>query len=807
MSSPRVSIFASLGSDVRIAARGLRRNAGFAWAAVLTLGLAIGGMTAMLTVANAVLFRPLPFPDPDRLVSLCESHPQVAGFCVASTPNVNDWGRSSHSLAAIGVARDWPMTLTQEGRNAAVRGGLATEGTFRALGIPPALGRLLEPGDYRAGSRRVALVSHALWVTRLGGASEIVGRTILLEDSAYTVVGVLPAGFDVPLLEGTEVWTPPQFDLAADDQRDWRGFQVYARLAPGVSLASARDELHSIQARLGDLYPAADRGWGVEVHPLHDRVVGLVRPALLAFLGATVLAVLIACLNVATLLLARWSSRGREIAVRAALGGGRGAIVRLLLLESLLLALAGSVLGLMIGPWATRAFLALAPQNIPRLDRVVVDPVVFGVALLIGVAVPLLAGVAPALRSTSMNLAGSLRAASGDGRPGRELLRRGLVVLELGLAVVLLVGAGLLGRSFLNLLGWSPGFERQHLVTVWTLLPPARFPRDEDVRGAYRAIRQELSTFPGVDGVSQVSAGPLFGGRETDGFRDSKRPAAEPLPARWYDAGPDYFRTLGTPVLRGRGITAADVTGAPAVAVVNEAFARRMWPGADPIGRRITAVESGGDPMEVVGVLADIPPFRAGEPVEAEVYWPFEQRTRWASYLLIRAADEPERVGRLAAERLAERFPDLQVSRGRTLPELVQARLVSPRFSLLLISAFAGIAVLIAGIGVFGVVNFLVTRRRREIGIRMALGADLGQVMRGVMREGIGLALYGSLLGVAGAIGAGRLIASMLAGVSPFDPVTLVLVPVGLATVAAVAAFLPALRAARTDPLTVLRTE
>lgn len=801
------SLFDTLGSDVRIAARGLRRNAGFAWAAVLTLGLSVGGMTAMLTVANAVLFRPLPFPEPDRLVSLCESHPQVAAFCVASTPNVSDWGRLSHSLAAVGVARSWPMTLTQEGRSASVRGGLATEGTFRALGIAPALGRLLEPGDHRVGNRKVALVSHALWVTRLGGASGIVGQTIRLEDSAYTVIGVLPVGFDVPLLEGVEVWTPPAFDPAADDQRDWRGFQVIGRLAPGVSLASATEELKGIQARLGDLHPAADQGWGVEVHPLHDQVVGQVRPALLAFLGATVLAVLIACLNVATLLLARWSSRGREIAVRAALGSGRGAIVRLLLLESLLLALAGSLLGLLIGPWATRAFLALAPQNIPRLDQVGIDPQVFGVALLIGVAVPLLAGVAPALRSTRMNLAGSLRAASGDGRPGRELLRRGLVVIELGLAVVLLVGAGLLGRSFLNLLGWSPGFERQHLVTVWTLLPPARFPREDDVRGAYRAIREELSGLPGVEGVSQVSAGPLFGGTETDGFRDSRHPAAEPLPARWYDAGPDYFKTLGAPVLRGRGITAADLAGAPSVAVVNETFARRMWPGADPIGRRITAVESGGSPMEVVGVLADIPPFRAGEPAEAEVYWPFEQRTRWASYLLIRAANEPERVGRLASDRLVERFPDLQVSRTRTLPELFQARLVSPRFSLLLISAFAGIAVLIAGIGVFGVVNYLVTRRRKEIGIRMALGADLGQVLRGVMREGIALALYGSLLGVAGAIGAGRLIASMLAGVSPFDPVTLVMVPVGLASVAAVAAFLPALRAARTDPLTVLRTE
>jgi putative ABC transport system permease protein len=797
----------SLGSDLRVAARGLLRNPGFAWAAVLTLGLAIGGMTAMLTVANGVLFRPLPYPEADRLVALCERHPQVAGFCVASTPNVTDWARESRTLAAAGVARGWPMTLTQEGKNVPVQGGLASEGAFRALGISPVLGRSLEPADEREGNRKVALLSHRLWRTRFGGSPDIVGHTIRLEDSAYTVVGVMPAGFEVPLLEGVEIWTPLPFDPGAEDNRDWRGFHVYARLAAGASLRAAREELTGIQAQLGELYPAADRGWGVEIHPLQDQVVGHVRPALLAFLGATVLAVLIACLNVATLLLARWSSRGREIAVRAALGGGRAAILRLLLLESLLLGLAGSMLGMVIGPWATRAFLALAPQNVPRLDEVVIDPVVFGVALLAGVAFPLLAGVAPALRSTRPDLAGSLRSAGTDGAGGRELLRRGLVVMELALAVMLLVGAGLLGRSFLNLLGWSPGFEREHLVTMWSLLPPAKYPQQGDVRSAYRAIREELAAIPGVEAVSQVSAGPLFGGRETDGFRDPSRPGMEPLPARWYDAGPEYFQTLGAAIRRGRGITSADRDGAPSVVVINEAFARRMWPGEDPIGKHLIDGEDAASSMEVIGVLADLPPFRAGEPAQPEVWWPFDQHTRWASYLMIRTTGEPGSVVRLAAGRLATRFPDAQLSRSQTLSELVQVRLVSPRFSLILVGAFAGIAVLIAAIGVFGVVNYMVTRRRREIGIRMALGAGIGQVIRGVMKEGIGLAVLGSLLGVGGAVAAGRLLVSMLAGVSPADPLTLMLVPAVLATVAALAALVPARRAARTDPLVVLRAE
>lgn len=803
------SFLVGLSRDIRFAARGLRRNAGLAWAAVLTLGLAIGGMTAMLTVASSVLFRPLPFPEPDRLVAVCETHPSVAGFCIASPPNVMDWRRQSRSLEAIGVARTWPMTLTLGGKRAAVSGGLATAGTFEALQVPPLLGRLLSPGDANAGNRNVALVSHALWQTRLGGAPDIVGRSVLLEDSAFTVVGVLPAGFQVPQLEGVEIWTPLPFDPSAEDRRDWRGFQVFGRLAPGVTVAAASRELAELQARLGELHPETNRGWGLQVRSLHDEVVGEVRPALLAFLGATMLAVLIACLNLATLLLARWSGRGRELAIRTALGGGRAGIVRLLMLESLMLALAGSALGLILAPWATRMFLALAPNDIPRLDQVTLDPRVLGAGLLIGMVVAALAGLAPALRSARSDLAGSLRLSSGDtSSRGGDLLRRGLVVLELGLAVTLLVGAGLLGRTFVNLLNWSPGFEREHLVTVWTFLPPARFPRQSDVRTAYRAIREEVSGLPNVVAVGQVSAGPLFGGRETDEFRSAERPADQPLVARWYDAGPDYFPALGAAIGRGRGIGPADLAGAPPIAVVNETFARRMWPGADPIGKYIVGAQAEGtEAMEVVGVLKDIPPLRAGEPAQAEVYWPFEQRTRWASYLVVRSTGDPALMGKLIADRLALAFPDVQVSRARTMRELFESRLASPRFSLVLIAAFAATALLIAIIGVYGVVNYLVTRRRREIGIRMALGADAGRVIRAVVGEGLWLAAGGALVGLTGALAAGRLIRSMLAGVSPQDPITLILVPIGLGCVALLAAFLPARRAAETDPLVVLRAE
>lgn len=801
-----MSIPGGLSSDLKSTVRGLGRRAGFTWAAVATLGLAVGGMTAMLTVANAILFRALPYPDAERLVSLCERHPQVEGFCVASVPNVTDWARTGRTIVAAGVAREWPMTLTDGPRGVSVRGGLATTGVFQALGVGPALGRLPSQEDERDGSRHVALVSHRFWQERLGGDAAAVGQTVRLEDSLYRVIGVLPAGFQVPMLDGVEVWTPVPFSPEDEEQRGWRGFRAIGRLAPGASVTAAADELRAIQLRLGETHPATNAGWGVEVRTLRSAVVGQVRPALLAFLGATLLAVLIACLNVATLLLARWNARQREMAVRSALGGGRWALVRLLLLETLLLAVLGAGIGLLLGPWATRAFVSLAPASIPRLDQVRVDPAMLATAFGIAILVPMLVALFPVLGSSRASLAGTLRTGGGDQPQGGVLARRLLVVAQLSLAVMLLTGAGLLGRSFLRLTQWSPGFERDHLVTLWTYLPPARFARPADVIAAYRGMRAEVSSLPGVVAVSQASAGPLFGGRETDGFVDAARPAAEPVTARWYDVGPDYFQVLGLGVGRGRSLTVEDRSGGAGVVVVNQTLARRMWPGREALGQQIRD-KRGGDPMRVVGVVEDIPPFRAGEPPEAEVYWPFEQRTRWASYLVIRTATAPEEVGRLAASRLAERFPEVQVSPPRTIPELVQRQLVSPRFALLLIGAFALVALLISAIGVFGVVNFLVTRRSRELGIRLALGAEGRRMMQGVMAEGLRLAAAGAIAGVAGALALGRLIASLLAGVPPNDPVTLGMVALVLILVALLATWLPARRAARTDPMVVLRAE
>jgi putative ABC transport system permease protein len=794
--------------DVRVAGRTLLRNRGLSLASIATMGLAVGGLTAMLTVANAVVFRPLPFPDPNRLVALCEVHPSVAGFCVASPPDVTDWARASHSFSAIGLGRDWPFTLIQGDRTVGLHGGLATSGMFQALQVRPALGRLIEPEDVRPGNRHVALLSQAAWQTRFGGRPDVLGQSILLDDSAYTIVGVLPAGFDVPLLEGVDVWTPLPFDPADGEQRKWRGFGVYARLAPGVTAEAAGAELRDIQGRLAEQYPATNRDWGVAVRSLHGEVVGDVRPALLAFLGATALAVLIACVNVATLLLARWSGRTREVAIRSALGSSRVRLLRLLLLESLLLGSAGSLAGLLLAPWATRLFLSLAPAGIPRLDQVTVSPAMLGLAMLFGLGATLLAGLAPAVRTSGLDLATALRLAGADGGThGRELLRRGLVVIEIALAVLLLVGAGLLGRSFVNLLRWSPGFERDHLVTVWTFLSPGRHPTQADVVATYRRMRSEVAALPGVSLVGQASAGPLFGGRETGSFKVPGGPADEGLAARWYDVGPEYFRALGLPLRRGRGIGAGDVAGTPPVAVVNESFARRMWPGGDAVGQHLLWADEGGIEMEVVGFVADVPPFRAGQPVEPEVYWPFEQQVRWAAYLVVRTAVDPATFAKLLPDRLEEAVPGVQVGRVQTMDELVERRLASPRFSVVLIGGFAVMATIIAGVGVYGVVNYLALRRRREIGIRMALGAEPGTVLRAVLWEGAALALTGALVGVAGALVAGRLIGSMLAGVSPADPLTLAAVPLLLTVVAVVAAWVPARRAVRTDPLTVLRTD
>jgi putative ABC transport system permease protein len=789
--------------DIRYVLRALRQSPTFTLAAVATLALSIGATTAIFSTVNGIVLRPLPFPAADRLVLLCERHPSVAGFCIGSPPDAADWAAQSKSLEAVGIARDWPFLAKDETGSETLDGGIATASFFRVLGVRPALGRLFTSADEGAG--RVVVLSHELWQTHFGADRAIVGRTITLDGAPHTVIGVLPAGLVLPQLGGIALWAPLPFDQRLEDNRQWRGFKVYGRLAPGVSLARAQDELDRIAAGLAEKYPATNRGWTVRVADLRAQVVGSVQRALLVLLGAVGFVLLIGCANVANLLLARITHRGRELAVRAALGAGRWAALRLVLCESLVLAGLGGGAGFLLSFWGLAAFVRLAPAGIPRLHEVTMDTRVLVFALGISGLASLLFGAVGFARAARLNLGEALHGR--DVAPARRVGVRGaLVIAETALALMLLTGAGLLLKSFSRLAQWHPGFDVEHVTTTWLLASDTKYPTPAQVAALWARAADEMRTLPGVVSVGEASAGPLFGGTETGGFRVVGRAtgASDSATARWYDVGGDYFATLGVPLLRGRGFAPADVAGAPGVAVINDAMARRYWPGQDALGQQVVMADR---TMTIVGVVGDVQPLNPDAAVPPEIYWPNRQAGRWATYLILRTAGSPAGIERLARRRLQQLDPDLSVSTFQTLGARFARQLVYPRFVTLLMGTFAAIALLLAAVGVYGVVAYGVTRRTREIGIQMALGATQGDVVRRFVRQGMLLAAAGVGLGAAGALAITPVLRGLLAGVPPGDPVTLLTVAAVLGLVALAASYVPARRASAVSAMEALRSE
>ena len=791
--------------DFRSAIRSLWRRPGFALTIGLTLALALGALTATLGVVHGVLLRPLPYPEPDRLVALCAQHPSVAQFCVASPPDATDWERRSRSFAAMGLGRDWHFTLTHNGRSVDVYGGLASDGLFRVFGLRPLLGRLIQPEDLAPG-RRLALLSHEFWAGTFAADSTVVGRGIVVDDSTWIVIGVLAPAEGVAELEKVQLWAPIPFRLDAPEQRKWRGFRTYARLADGVALDRADDEARRISRDLARTYAATNEGWSVEVRPLQDEVVGPVRPLLMVFLSATALVLVVAAANIANLMLARASGRERELAVQSAIGGGRSRLIRTLFLESLVIAVVGVVLGVALAHLAIGLFRQFVPPGVPRMENIRLGPASIVAGAITGALVAFLAGLAPVLRVSRLDLSTALRGATTVGHE-RGWGRSVLVVTQMAVAVTLLAGAGLLTRSFVNLIRWRPGFETGHVMVAWTSASPGRFPHASDVALLQRQAREIVGSVAEVTGVGNVSNGPLFGGTEPGTFVSREPGPRREVTARWYDASPGYFQTLGIPLVRGRSFTAADGPGSTPVAVVNQTFARQLWPGLDPIGLRVAGDQPDATVMEVVGVVRDVPPFRAGTPPAAEIWWSFDQSPRWGAYLVVRTAGQPHTATQVIRERLAEAAPGLRVGGFRTMPELISTRLVSPRFSLLLIGFFAVLALLMAVVGLYGLVSFLVTLRMREMAVRLALGASVGTVRRQVLGHSLALAAAGCGVGLAGALVLGRLLRSLLAGVSWVDPLTLVAVSALLFGCVLLAAWAPAVRAGQADPMALLRAE
>jgi putative ABC transport system permease protein len=796
----------NLLADVRYALRSLSARRTLSITAILTLALGIGLTTTIFGVVNGIVLRPLAFPNADRLVTICEQYPGAsADWCSISPPNVEDIAARSRSIAAIGIARGWPYHLATVRGAEGINGGLATPGLFAALGVHPVLGRLIERSDLIGRESNVALLTDEMWQTRFGRAHDVVGRVIYLDGSAVTIVGVLPAGFALPQFPGIVLWRPLHIDPRDETHRDWRGFVAYGQLAAGVSIETARRELAGIAEQLRREHFSATAYWDLTMTSLQDLVVGRVKPVLFVFLGAVFLVLLIACANVANLLLARAGTRATEMALRSALGASRWRIVRGLLVESLVLALAGTVAGLILAIWGTSAFVGAAPPSIPRIADVRIDGRVLAVALALSILTTLLFGLTPALRAARTDLAQALRE-SGRGSARSGDLGRLLVITELAVALTLTVGAGLLARSFMARASWRPGFEREHLLTFSVFAPSEKFGAGAGIATLWNRIETELQSLPGVVEVGSASAGPLFGGEETDDVRFEGPGGSSRAPVRWFDVSPRFFHTLGVPIVRGRNLSENDRIGSPPVALVNETLARRFWPSASPLGKRVSLFD-GRLTLEVIGVVRDVPTAVPDQPVPSEVYWSNRQEPRGFSYFIVRTTVPPASTANSIRDRLRAIDRDLDATNLQSMPQLMRRELRTPRFQALLLLTFSAAALALAAIGTYGLFAYAVTRRTRELGIRIALGAAPRQILVAVIGDAFKLASLGVVVGTGCALVLVRAASGMIVGVSPFDPVSIAGSALLLLAVAAVASLGPARRASSVDPAVTLSAE
>jgi predicted permease len=814
--------------DLRWAVRALAKSPGFTLAAVATLALGIGANTAIFSLVDGILLRPLEFREPERLVAVwgrfrspdLDTNP-------LSVPELEDLRRQAGgTLESITGFSPTSANLTGVDQPERIQAMVVTTNFFDVLGASPARGRTFAAEDDAGGIGTAAVITDGLWRRRFGGAPDVIGRNMRLDDDDFTVIGVMPRGFGQPGDTGpspVEIWVPSNFRIPQlpFEQRSARFVAVIARLAPGVSRSQAQARLAGIADRVRLQNPdqyAPRAGWSLRLLPLFDQVVGNVRPALFVLLGAVGLVLLIGCANVANLSLARSAEREREIAVRAALGAGRLRVVRLLLTESLVLALLGGGLGVLLAVWGSDLLVSLTATNLPRVGEIGIDLRVLAFTLALTVLTGIAFGLIPALQMSRGDLQPALKDATRGATAGRARgrTRAFLVVAEIALALVLLVGAGLLLESFRRLLAVDPGFEPEGLLTAQVSLPVPNQPErgkyysDEMQRTFYRQVLAELSASPGVRAAGLSSNLPLSGGSNLGAFRIEGRPVppGEPPPlAEFRAVSPGYFRLMEIPVLAGRELDEKDRSDAPFVAVVNRALARRFWPGEDPVGRRIRIGPDGAVELTIVGVVGDVRQLRLESEPEPELYFPYEQAPSGTLTLVVRADRSPENLAPTmrAAVRAVER--EQPVYNVLTMRQLLGRAVAPRRISMLLLNAFAVLALGLAAVGIYGVMAYGVAQRRREIGVRMALGAHRADVLRLVVGQGMALALAGVGVGLVAAFGLTRVLASLLYGVSRTDPRVFFGLSALLVAVALVACWLPARRASGLDPLAALRTE
>jgi putative ABC transport system permease protein len=801
-----------LVQDVRYAVRTLVKSPGFTAVAVLTLALGIGANTAIFSVVRAVLLRSLSFPQANRLVLIWATNATNGEMHdVASYPDFEDWKAQNKSFESVAAFTTRSAILTTEKQAERVPAVQASAEFFDTLGVHPQLGRAFGSNEQQPGAGRVVLLSNLFWKRRFAQRADILGLIVRINEESYTIIGVMPPGFEIPPGRPEEIYMP----MLRDANRNHGFLMVLGRLRGSVSISAAQAEMDVITRSLAVQFPRSDKGVGANVVPLTDAFLGPVRAGLLIMLGVVTLVLLIACSNVASVMLARGASRQREMAVRAALGAGRKRLMRQLLTESILLALTGGAAGLLLAAWGTRLLVALLARNfdIPRIGDAHTDLWVLGFTLLVSATAGIVFGILPALGAVSADVNEGLRESSrsSTGSLHGQRIRSSLVVMETALALVLLSGAGVLLKSLLVMRGTAPGFRSDSLLAVEFSLPRIKFAETPERLRFFASVLDRLGGIPGVRSAALVADLPLGGGEDGLAFHIVGRPDPSPntsFQASFNIASAGYFQTMGIPLHFGREFTERDSVGTPGVVIVNDTAARRFWPGENPLGKQII-LDSAQPPLTVVGVAGDVRQSSLGVPPKPEIFLDYLQPgPDWPWLVLVaRTTEQPAKLAGTVKAVAASIDQDVPVLRINTMDEILSSSLAEPRVYALLLGVFASLALALAAVGLYGILSYAVTQRIHEMGIRMALGAAHGEILRLVLRRGMSLAFVGSLIGLAGALAARRVLAGLVHGVEAGDPLAFSGVTLLLLAVAFVASYLPARRAARVDPIVALRYE
>jgi putative ABC transport system permease protein len=808
----------TLIQDLRYGARMLLKNPGFTLIAVLTLALGIGANTAIFSVINAILLKPLRYPQSDLLVQIWQTNPRANRWGEwISYPAFVDYRMRNRVFEDTATYRPWLWNMTGGDRPEALLGARVTSNLFSVLGVQPMLGRSFLPEEDQPGRSQVVILSHGLWLRRFGSDPGVVGKVIVMDGQNYTVVGVMPPGFDLPYnvpasTFASDIWTPPGDDQERED-RGSPNYRVLARLKPGVSIRQAQADLETVARGIGEQHPE-NREMSAMVVGLQQNLVKESRPTLLLLLGAVGLVLLIACANVANLQLTRATARQKEAAIRFALGAGRLRLIRQLLTESLLLALLGGVAGLLLAVWGVGLLVKLGP-DLPSLQEVSIAPRVVGFALVLSLATGVIFGMAPAFQGSRINLNETLKesGARAQAGTGRGRTRSLLVIAQMALALTLLVSAGLLIQSFIRLQKVDPGFNPRGVLMAYLMLPSAKYAEPGRQAAFLKEAIGQIEASPGVESAGGASAVPLSGWNDAGYFSVEGRPWPGPgepvIDAEQPKITPEYFRAMGIPVLKGRAFTWADNENSPDVAIVSEDLVRRYWPDEDPIGKRLSINNRNGQPVwrQVVGVVKDVKHDALTSPIRPAIYVPVSQLSSTSAILAVRARTDP--AGLVAAIRRAVTAADNEqpVLKLTTIERSISDSASQRRFQTQALTVFAAVALTLAAIGIYGVMAYTVSRRTHEIGIRVALGAPRRDILRMIVIQGMRLTLIGVVIGLAGALALARLMKGLLFGVSATDPLTYALIALLLTIVALLACWIPARRATKVDPMTALRVE